>query len=253
MTVNSVGKHVRTIKNYSTNWIMKRLLLISMLFITACNHSTTESKIKEAIEKIDREQYDDIEYLKIDSVHYSLGSLTLLYLKLAELKRNYLGEQRSRREDAKKYRFYSSLVKLSHDMHYTEAKADLLSKLSEHPDTSIKVYNVDYYINFKSPKYSNEGHEKAYLYASDLKPIKINLDSIYIANNVNPEMYDSTEEINALRMNDSLELQANKLEREVELLRAGGSSLDVILNVELRILKIRKQAAGDRLKYYWLY
>ncbi|MEO6723009.1 MAG: hypothetical protein ABIN67_21765 [Ferruginibacter sp.] len=138
-------------------------------------------------------------------------------------------------------------------MRYTEAKAELLSKLAEHPDTAIKVYNVKYYINFKSPTYSNEGYKKAYLYAaSNLKPINVDTDSIYIANNVKPDRYDSTEEIQALRKNDSLELQANRLERELELLRARGYSLDVILPAQLRIAKIRAQAAGDRLKYYWL-
>lgn len=232
---------------------MKRLLLIFLIFITACNNSRTESKIKEAIEKNVREQDNDIEYLKVDSIHYSLGSLTLLYLKLAELERNYLGEQRSSREDAIKYRFYSSIVELSHDMRYTEAKADLLSKLAENPDTSIKVYNVDYYINFKSSKYSNEGHEKAYLYAINLKPIRINLDSLYMANNVKPEMYDSTEEINALRMNDSLELKESRLVRELEMLRASGYDNLTLDAAEVRIANIRVQIAGHRLKYYWLY
>jgi hypothetical protein len=235
---------------------MKRVLLISLLFIsfiTSCNHSTTESKIKQAIEKIAREEDNDIEYLKIDSIHYSLGNLSILFFNLAELKRNYLEEQRSSREDAKKYRLYSSLVELSHDMHNTEAKADLLGKLAENPDTSIKVYNVKYYINFKSPSYSNEGEEKAYLYASNLEPVKINLDSLFTANNIKPDIYDSTNEINALKRNDSLELQASKLERELELLQARGYNLGVILSAQLQIAKIRQQAAGERLKYYWLY
>lgn len=232
---------------------MKKLLVILFLSFASCNQSTTEDKIKEAIEKNVRQESEKIEYLKVDSIHYSLGTLAMFYLNLAISKNKYLQETRSLRQSTLEYPDYSLRVKLSHEINFIAAKEQLFSKLSENLDTSIKVYNVDYYINFKSPKYSYEGHEATYLYANNLTPVKIDFDSLFTANNVKEDKYDSTDEIRALQMNDNLELELTKLQRELGLLIAGGYNRVVISEQELRIARLKVQISGNKVKYFWLY
>lgn len=232
---------------------MKGTLIILLFSIAGCKPTTTESRIRHAIENNIRKQHSDIESLEVDSIHYTLGSLTSFYQNLAILENDYLREQSELRQGTIEYGNHSLRVKLSHDINFTAAKSALFGKLSENPDTSIKIYEVKFNLNFKSPKYSNQGKETIYLYANSLTPVRIELDSLLTVNNVQEDKYDSTGEIKALQINDSLELESSKLQRELGLLRARGSHRGVILEKEVQIARLRVLISGNKMKYYWLY
>jgi len=247
---------------------MKKIYFI-ILFINllGCKQST-EDKIKSALEKIDRNSTTNLEYLKIDSIHYSRGTLMDYYLSFANNEIQHAKE----REELKTSTFEdlntsfdiepsdetilsvaSLIVKLSHEIMLAKDKYNFISALAEKTDTSIIAYNITYNINYKTSDYSHEGKETAFLYANTLTPIRIDVDSIY--ENANPKKiyYDTTEEKDALVQNYNLQRQANNLENELQSQIAMGLDDITISETKVRIAKLKEQAAYIKVEYYWLY
>jgi hypothetical protein len=247
---------------------MKKIYIaFAVCSLIACKHST-EDRIKSAIEKIERSEHSNLEYLKIDSINYSLGSLMEYYSNLADMERSYTKEEKNIRADVFETLDASSVVKMSdeamlssaslivrisHEILLAQERYDYLISVAEHPDTSIKVYNVTYKLNYKTSDNSHESKEKAFLDANTLKSVSIDIDTIYKKANSKKLVSDTTEEKNAIIQTYNFERQANNLETELRLQIARGVNYGVVLDYRVRIAKLRQQAAYNKVKYYWLY
>ncbi|MEP6683919.1 MAG: hypothetical protein ABJA35_11695 [Parafilimonas sp.] len=247
---------------------MKKIYItIAICSLIACKHST-EDRIKSAVEKLERNEHSNLEYLKIDSINYSLGTLMKYYSNLAKMESSYIIEEKNIRADVFETLDASSVVKMldesmlpsaslivktSHDILLAQERYDYLMSIAEYSDTSIKVYNVTYRLNYKTSDNSHESNEKAFLDANTLKPVRIDIDSIYKKANSKKLVYDTTKEKNALIQTYNFERQANNLETELRLQIASGVNYGVVLDYRVRIAKLREQAAYNKVKYYWLY
>ena len=73
----------------------------------------------------------------------------------------------------------SSLQKLYSEQHDRYNEMHFLDSLSNHADTTIKVYFVKYRLNCKTNKNSYNDNSEVYLYANDLSVVYVNTDSLY--------------------------------------------------------------------------
>ncbi|GEO08287.1 hypothetical protein [Segetibacter aerophilus] len=234
--------------------MIESLIIATVIIsIIGCKAPTTEEKLKEAVENLKSQQYKDIEYIKVDSIRYSLGSLSGIHTYNADFLKEHLDRLRDLRESARLTHSNPLIVELSHRIMKTRRHYEFLLQEAGKPDTSTKVYNLDYNILIKSPSQSKERREKAFLYAINLQPVRINIDSLFFKATNYKDEYDSSSELSVLKMNTELEVKRERLQYELRMDIARGMNRGVILQYELEIAKLRSQIAHNKMKYYWLY
>lgn len=242
-------------------------LIVLLICLVACNKST-EDKIKSSLNKIELQRHSNVENIKIDSVNYSVGDLFGYYNDKASYEKDYIIDQERIRttifetlqasavidvSDEVMDKGASLIVKTSHEILQSREKYDYIISAAKNPDTSIKVYNVNYKLNCKTSNYNIERIEKEYLNKVTLEPIKINIDSIFKIAKSKKEEYDSLDEKKAITQFFNSIRQASLMETKLQFQIARGDNYNIILNSRIKIAEFRKQAAYYKVKYFWLF
>ena len=236
---------------------MKLLLLLltfACVFLASCKEKSLTEKLKHIVE-IKEKGDEKFEYFKIDSFRYSIGGLHGYYTAIVDIESDLIKNYIDILNNARHLRHNSLIVELSHSIEFATAKKRfLLNLVTDTAQNSTQVYDIDYFLDYQTERDNFKGHQTAHLYVSDLTPVRIDTDSLYKHSSAYKEYkYDTTAEINILNENDSLELQAKNLEREMDLRIAGGTNYGTILNYKQRIAIIRQKIANNRVAYYWLF
>jgi hypothetical protein len=155
-------------------------------FIISCQQ-TTEQKLLKAVEKLEKKSiendHQEIESFKIDSVVYSLGTIGEYFSSRLSKHLTYMNAMSESEKSLERiYRDLnndSSLQKLYSEQHDRYNEMHFLDSLSNHADTTIKVYFVKYRLNCKTNKNSYNDNSEVYLYANDLSVVYVNTDSLY--------------------------------------------------------------------------
>lgn len=237
---------------------MKKLLFLLLPVSISCTR-TTGDKLKGHIESRWK-SHSNFEHFKIDSFRYELSDLREYYdflinneKELRNSEAEMLVSLKSMNESSPSTNIsaYSQIVSIIHDISISNDKIKFINRLYDSKPDSQQVYNVDYYIDYQTDKFNHKGHETDYLYAKDLKPVYINIDSLYSLNSKTD--FDSVAYVNALKLNDSLEASMKSLQREMELKIASGIPPLTELNYRYRISKINQAKAENQLKYPFLF
>ncbi len=232
---------------------MKKILLVVLIFVvSSCKHSVG-NQLVSAIEKYQKGD-EHFEHFAIDSLKFSLGNMQNYFYAQIDQNHQYIYERKVLLANSRDIHAYSLIASLSHEINYYDHENSFLLAYTSKLDSVPQVYNVDYHLSYQTDKFNFDGHKTAYLYATNLKPVYVNIDSLY-ARSKNPvsETYDSTADIQLLKTNDSLENQVSVLTTALELKIAGGTDELSILKQRLVISKIEETISSNKLKHAELY
>jgi hypothetical protein len=227
------------------------LLLLSAIF--SCKQKTMGDKLQETVESNEK-KYGNFEHYTVDSFRYSLGTLQDYYISLCQEQRDYILDEQKIREEARQIPFDSLIVTTSHDILLASSKTEYLTDLAGNPDPNIKVYTIDYYVDYQTDKDNFKGHKTVFLYADNLYEVHIDIDSLYkLWSKAIAANYDKDGEIKVLVTNDNMEVSKENLQDELALKIAGGTNEDVILDYRLKIATMDAKIAKSKADYWYLY
>jgi hypothetical protein len=234
---------------------MKKVLLglLSSVFAFLSCKQPIGDKLKSTIEH-EVKAGTNIEHMKIDSFRYSLGNLHEYYESEIDNIRNLIKEKKELLNTSREIHAYSLISILSHELILAKKKAEFLTNMLSRLPDDPKVYTIDYYLDYQTDKSNYQGHKQEFLYAKDFTHVYVDTDSLLDHSaGFKPDNYDSVADINILKLNDSLLVEAKRLDRELQLKIARGTNQMDILQREGIIAKLQLQESSNEIKYIYLY
>ncbi len=164
---------------------MKKLYFITLLSLMyACHQQTLKEKLT-AIElnswksnpHIENEQIDS---MKIEDLHYNLGSIKDYYKYLNQRASSIAGRIENNVKNPHPGMASDTSQQTKDSIQFYKGEEDFINDIAQSADTSVKIYSLRYKISFIKEKSNHISlHSIGFVYQKDFNNIYINIDSIY--------------------------------------------------------------------------